>query len=78
MELGSQFTTEGNQLVTPSLPAHSHDIDIQHSEIPIHVTKQNLKRNAIFSDAPTRDVVTDSTGLLRDEEIAKLGFKPSS
>ena len=62
--------------MTLILPSHSHDI--QHCEILVHVTKQNLKRKAVVSDASNRDVVLDSTGHLRDEEIAKLGYKPSS
>ena len=62
--------------MTLILPSHSHDI--QHCEILVHVTKQNLKRKAVVSDASNRDAVLDSTGHLRDEEIAKLGYKPSS
>ena len=37
----------------------------------------DLKRKAVESNASTRDVL-DSTDNLRDEEIAKMGCKPSS
>ena len=71
----ARITTEQRQLQS-SPPTHTHEV--QHSEIKCHVVKQNLKRKAVISDAPTRDVVADSTKLLRDEEFAKMGCKPSS
>ena len=33
-----------------------------------------MKKIAVVPEAPTRDVVAELTGLLRDKEIAKLGF----
>ena len=75
-ECRARIITEGRQLMTLTAPSHSHDI--QHSEILVHITKQNLKRKAVESDASTRHVVLDSTDHLRDEEIAKMGCKPSS
>ena len=62
----ARIITEGRQLMTLTAPSHSHDI--QHSEILVHITKQNLKRKAFESDASTRHVVLDSTDHLRDED----------
>ena len=75
----ARIQTEGRQLMTLTAPSHSHDI--QHSEILVHVTKQNLKRKAVESDTYPRDVVldsTESTDHLRNKEIAKMGCKISS
>ena len=71
----ARITTDQRQLVTLP-PPHTHEV--KHSEIQCHVTKQNFKRKAVISDAPVRDVVADSTDLLRDEEIAKMGCKSSA
>ena len=68
----ARIITEGRQLMTLTAPSHSHDI--QHSEILVHITKQNLKRKAVESDASTRSVL-NSTDHLRDEAIAKMGCK---
>ena len=40
----------------------------------LHLSKSNVTKIAVVPEAPIRDVVAELTGLLRDKEIAKLGF----
>ena len=69
----ARIITEGRQLMTLTAPFHT-----ARSWCTSQSRTLRLKRKAVESDASTRHVVLDSTDHLRDEEIAKMGYKPSS